>query len=438
MSISAPTPQRESRNIVLCFDGTNNAFLGEQTNVYRLYSLLDHGEQATFYAPGVGTHRRSTVFTRVRFSTLRRSLNEVRGLLFGFGFYEDVGEGYRFLMNHYLEGDRIHLFGFSRGAYTARVLAGLLHRLGLPRAGNEHLVPYALDLYRTRIKTRNGWEPAYGKMGRFKSRFSPYKFDEADAPVRYMGLWDSVSALGLVHRKLRLPNTDKNPIIRQARHAIALDERRGFYRPPRIYETESSQSYREAWFAGVHSDVGGGYKRWGLGRSPLEWILVGALRAGLRLSPEGEGDALGMVEDEFTARHGNKPEPRSDFYKRHESLRCLWHIAELIPRWHHSYDPPSEDGRWLWRSNRWQYRPIPTDAKLHETACLYHESDVYSMRDREQGSPSTGDDQCHEGSWERWEKLADTIEELHKTPPPRASLDPAGSDAQRDKPPSQD
>ena len=450
--MSDPNPSREGKNIVLCFDGTNNAFLGAQTNVYRLYSLLDHDAQATFYAPGVGTLRRSTVFTRVRFSTLRRSLQEIWGLAFGFGIYEDVGEGYRFLMNHYREGDRIFLFGFSRGAYTARVLAGLLHALGILRPGNEHLIPYALDLYRSRIKDDGEWQPPTGKMTRFRNRFSPYRFDKENAPVHYMGLFDSVSALGWPFLKLQLPHTDKNPIICEARHAIALDERRGFYRPPRIYEKEAYQSYREAWFAGVHSDVGGGYKRkegegvgeclqrikrktepddwegWGLGRAPLEWILVGALRAGLKLAPTKKTKAREMVADLLDTCPG--------LYERHESLRWLWHLAELIPRWHHTYDSPHKDGEWSWRSNRWQYRPIPENAKLHETACLYHESSVYTMRDREPGFPGKGDPQCRKEEWEAWEKLPDVLKELSKTPSPLTSPCPAGDGSRRDEPPA--
>src|SRR4051794_17529517 len=132
------------RNLVVCFDGTNNQFGPENTNVVRLVQALDRdpARQRLYYDPGVGTLPEPGAFTRVQ-----KWLSKVYGLAFGGGLTWKVGEAYTSLMEMWEPGDRVFLFGFSRGAYTARVLAGLLHNLGLLPRGNPNLVPYALRLH---------------------------------------------------------------------------------------------------------------------------------------------------------------------------------------------------------------------------------------------------------------------------------------------------
>ena len=132
-----------ARNLVICLDGTRNELEMRSTNVVRVYDIaVKDGRQLAYYDPGVGTMGARAAVTRTG-----KRLTQVAGLAAGYGVKENVAEAYRFLMDNYQAGDQIYVFGFSRGAYTARVLAGLLRTVGLlrPHAGN--LIPYALKLY---------------------------------------------------------------------------------------------------------------------------------------------------------------------------------------------------------------------------------------------------------------------------------------------------
>src|SRR5690349_17360179 len=135
-----------SRNFVICCDGTNNQFGPQNTNVVRLVQALDRdpAKQRLYYDPGVGTLPEPRALTR-----LMKWFAKVRELAFGAGLTWNVEEAYSYLMDFWEPGDRVFLFGFSRGAYTARVLAGLLHMLGLMPRGNQNLVPYAMRLFKS-------------------------------------------------------------------------------------------------------------------------------------------------------------------------------------------------------------------------------------------------------------------------------------------------
>ncbi len=131
------------KNVVLCCDGTANEFAQNNTNVVKLYFTVvqDPAMQVAFYHPGIGTMEAVGALT-----TLSRKVTKVAGLAFGYGLESDIRDAYVFLMNHFEAGDQIFLFGFSRGAYTVRVVASLLHMYGLLEKGNEPLVPYAIRL----------------------------------------------------------------------------------------------------------------------------------------------------------------------------------------------------------------------------------------------------------------------------------------------------
>jgi len=131
------------KNIVLCCDGTANEFAQDNTNVVKLYSTLIHNDpsQCTYYHPGVGTMEPPGTLT-----PLRRRMTRLLGLAFGAYLENDIRDAYVFLMQTYGPNDRVFLFGFSRGAYTVRAVASLLHMYGLLRPGNEALVPYAIRM----------------------------------------------------------------------------------------------------------------------------------------------------------------------------------------------------------------------------------------------------------------------------------------------------
>lgn len=196
------------RKLILCFDGTNHQYAATNTNVVKLYSMLDRNdeEQLAYYQPGIGTRLPAGVWGRVRRWVLRKL-----DLSIAFLLKDHVCNGYRFLMRHYRPGDEIFIFGFSRGAYTARVLAAMLYKVGLLTKGNEELIPFAWRMYRHERNYRTSFS--------FRRTFS------RQVRVRFLGLWDTVSSIGWAWDPQHLQYTRQNRIVDAVRHAVALDER---------------------------------------------------------------------------------------------------------------------------------------------------------------------------------------------------------------------
>lgn len=313
------------RNLVICCDGTNNEFSGTKTNVARLAKVLVRDdEQLVFYDPGVGTLPEPTILNRWR-SRVRRYMS----LAFGFGLTLNVQEAYTFLMNHWEQGDRVYLFGFSRGAYTVRVLAGLLHVVGLLPRGNEQLVPYLMRLYGG-IRDRNASEDAEGEtkywrlVNEFRGTFAR-SIDGQDSrmfPIHFCGVWDTVSSVGWVWEPLAYPFTAANPGIATVRHAVSIDERRWFFRQNLFKPGVKRQDLVELWFAGAHADVGGGYKPdegW-LWRFAFEWIVAEAKVKELRVNENQLAAELARAKGPLVAEH------------IHDSLTWKWWPAEFFPK----------------------------------------------------------------------------------------------------------
>ena len=143
-----PDPHPSAKNLVICCDGTGNEISENISNVLKLYRCLRKTEktsprQMVFYDPGVGTVTEPTTWHR-----LKSNINLVLGLATGYGLDDNVLSAYGFLVEHYAPGDRIYLFGFSRGAYTVRVLAGLIHKIGLIRPEQANLAGSGLIAYK--------------------------------------------------------------------------------------------------------------------------------------------------------------------------------------------------------------------------------------------------------------------------------------------------
>src|SRR6266480_4353228 len=135
-----------SKNIVVCCDGTGNEFGAQNSNVIKLYKMLVCNEsQIAYYHPGVGTMGARSALTRIG-----KLWTKLIGLAFGYGISDNVADAYQFLMRNYQPGDQVFVFGFSRGAYTARALCGVLRGVGLLTLGNDGLIPYALRMLKSR------------------------------------------------------------------------------------------------------------------------------------------------------------------------------------------------------------------------------------------------------------------------------------------------
>lgn len=203
------------RTLVLCFDGTTNIYDDTNTNVVKLFSLMkrdNREEQMVYYQPGVGTYAPPGIF-------LPASIALAKVLDQGIALYLDkhVMGGYEFLMKHYNEGDRICLFGFSRGAYTARALAGMLNKVGLLPPDNIEQIPFAYSAYKR--SDLNGFECSDG----FKKTFC------RTVEIEFLGVWDTVSSVGVLWPR-HLPFTASNAIVKRFRHAVSLDEHRAKFK----------------------------------------------------------------------------------------------------------------------------------------------------------------------------------------------------------------
>jgi uncharacterized protein (DUF2235 family) len=288
-----------AKNIVLCLDGTANQLEAKgNTNVVRLYELLDVSDrkrQVAFYDPGVGTFGAKGAVT-----PLARWFTRVLGLAFGYGLRTNLAEAYTYLMQTYEPGDRVYVFGFSRGAYTARALCGMVHRAGLLRPGAENLVPYAVNAY---ARSRRRWrQEDWEQIDRFAEVFSVEADGSRSLPIHFVGLWDTVKAAGLLRWSLKWPYTRQLVNAAAVRHAVSIDERRRPYREYLVHPTEGGPDLREVWFAGVHSDVGGSFdddRR--LGDITLKWMVEHAGEAGLILDTASQAELMASITDDHAA-----------------------------------------------------------------------------------------------------------------------------------------
>jgi uncharacterized protein (DUF2235 family) len=344
-----PSPEAAMKNIVLCCDGTANEFKRNRTNVVKLYYALEHsGSQAAYYHPGLGTMEAVGALT-----SPARLATKLLGQAFGYGLEADIRDAYVYLMRTFEPDDRVFLFGFSRGAYTVRAVASLLHMYGLIAPGNEPLVPYAIRMMvaDSRDGTAEGLDLAVQFADTFSSR--------ACQP-HFVGVWDTVSSVGWVENPLHLRFSASNPDIAIGRHAVAIDERRAFFRQNLWRPQDANggpKDVKQVWFAGVHCDVGGGYPEdeSGLSKIALEWMLAEAHAAGLQLSKTRTDEVLGR-----TSRRYAQPDADAAL---HNSMDGLWPLAEFV--WKRHYD--AQTGKTGRRMNLFRRRTVPDGALIHES-----------------------------------------------------------------------
>jgi uncharacterized protein (DUF2235 family) len=326
------------RNIVLCLDGTSNKYAAANTNVVKLYAMLDRKrkDQLTYYQPGIGTMPPPGVWGRVKSWIITRLDLAIAWLL-----SDHVTDAYRFLMRYYEEGDQIFIFGFSRGAYTARVLAGMLHKVGLLTQGNEELIPFAWDMFKR------------GKNATLASGFQ--KTFSRPVRVHFLGLWDTVSSVGWAWAPKHFEYTENNPSVDIVRHAVALDERRSYF-VQNLWGAIPTD-VTQVWFPGVHCDVGGGYPEGqsGLSATALKWMTGKAEAAGLIIDQDMKAIVL--------------PQPSTADYAApavggpaNKSLTGLWWIVEYLPK---RYKDPAANFAPRWMIHAGRPRFVRDNANIH-------------------------------------------------------------------------
>lgn len=335
------------KNIVLCVDGTGDQFGTCNSNVVKFFSLLkfDSDQQVSFYHPGLGTMGAPNALGAVT-----RWWTKVIGLAFGYGLDAALTNCYRFLMETYCEGDRIFLFGFSRGAFTARALAAMLHMFGLVQRGNEPLIRYLLQAFQKKKRVQADFDLA----AQFKATFA------RDVPIHFVGVWDTVSSIGWIYDPVTLPFTALNPSIQTGRQCVSIDERRASFRQ-NLWRPDPAvpQDILQVWFAGVHGDVGGGYAEAesGLSKITLQWMIDQSRPKGLLLDEAKVLAMLGVTDP---------TECKPDFMGTiHNSLTGAWWILEFVPRRHmdQTLTPP----QWRWKIPMASPRYIAPDSIVHES-----------------------------------------------------------------------
>ncbi|MGF1736826.1 DUF2235 domain-containing protein [Photobacterium satsumensis] len=257
--------------LIVCCDGTwndpDNRDKGElaPTNVKQLFDALPEKPvlQRKRYQAGVGTEGGIDKFT---------------GGIFGFGISEDIRDCYQWIADKYKAGDKIILTGFSRGAFTARSLAGMICKLGI------------VDLHKHKeaewdetIKTVYTQGYREDETAEFLKAHHNIKFHDNSNTVFFLGVWDTVGALGVPNdkavadlfdnpKKYQFHDVKLSTNVEHARHAVAIDEQRGSFSPT-LWEGNNHPSMKQLWFPGVHSDIGGGYKEDGLSDTTLSWMI---------------------------------------------------------------------------------------------------------------------------------------------------------------------
>lgn len=271
-----------NKRLVVCCDGTwNKPDQRDEgklspTNVVKVKrAVAERGPgdttQLVYYDRGVGT----------------RWLEHLRGGAFGYGLSENIRQAYRYLVNHYEPGDDIFLFGFSRGAYTARSTSGFIRKCGLLKREHAGRIEEAYAFYRRRDEASH---PTGEEATTFRRLYS------REIRIKFIGVWDTVGALGIpfgflssiFNRKLAFHDVKLSSYVDNAFQALAIDERRRFFAPA-IWEQQAhavGQVIEQAWFAGVHSNIGGGYADAGLSDISLLWILTKAAGCGLALKDD--------------------------------------------------------------------------------------------------------------------------------------------------------
>jgi len=326
------------KKLAIFCDGTWNQASKERTNVVKLFEATCSAcvaappqtagdPQIAYYVKGVGTRREEYW----------------RGGAFGYGISDNIKDAYSFIVANFEAGDQLFLFGFSRGAFTARSLAGLIRNMGVLRRDQLHRVDFAYEKYRDKACE---WAPDGAEAVKFRKQYS-----QPGESIEFIGVWDTVGALGAPYGLIASWLVDKifncsfhdaklSSWVQNAYHALAADERRWPFRPTLMELNDKHRArnaaalsdpnnkdkiacYEEKWFPGVHSDVGGGYaetpaypEATGLSDIALQWMAERAQHHGLNLNLQLlNQDPDATVQPEFKPNIKAEPhDSRAPYY----------------------------------------------------------------------------------------------------------------------------
>jgi uncharacterized protein (DUF2235 family) len=358
------------KNLVIFCDGTGNQFGSQNSNVVKLFTATKSEPQSQVcnYDPGVGTFGlREALFE------WEKVLTKILGLAFGWGITRNVEDAYTFLMKNYEQNDHIYIFGFSRGAFTARALAGMLHALGLMRPEHENLLEYASNLYQKIPEGKTDKRGYFELQHKFRNHFS------RECNIHFLGLWDTVTSVGWLPSPVHYPYTSNNPSVGTVRHAVSIDERRCFYRQ-NLWAPIEGQNFKQVWFAGVHADVGGGYaeSESDLAKISLEWMAREAESIGLRLD---HSKLMRLLNDTEATGESAK---RNFVADAHESLTGAWWLAELFSC---LFKSVGKNFAFKWRFPFIQWNELGKQRQIDAHYSTLHESVIDRMRERKDYSP---------------------------------------------------
>ncbi len=350
-----------AKNIVIFSDGTGQGAAVPQdrwTNVRKLWDATKAAapdRQVAFYDPGLGSADQKD-------HSWRRRAHDVVSRLTGLGISRNIKDCYAAIIENYEPGDRIFLFGFSRGAYTVRSMASVLALCGVPqhdaagrpardKAVRDALVEAAVEKVYKHYGGAATEKKRKARGAAFRKKYGGNLAGTHEPPVPYfIGVWDTVRAIGvpgsgsLFHWRHAFHSAALDPRIPYARQALSIDENRRAFKPELWEETAADRAsgrIKQVWFPGVHSDVGGGYVESELSDLALDWmtreattvpepLIVDMTRLPLRPSYDGlqhdERTGMGVIRREGT-REGYRPDV---LYEPHVGNRFKLRLARSV------------------------------------------------------------------------------------------------------------
>ncbi|MDJ0578980.1 DUF2235 domain-containing protein [Crocosphaera sp.] len=289
--------------LIVCCDGTwQDLSKGYPTNVVKIAQAIkpiddvENIPQIVYYDEGIGAKQINNIESNAIDTWMQAAGKAIDlpiqflGGAFGLGIDYKILDAYHFLCLNYQPEDEIYLFGFSRGAYTVRSLAGLIYNSGLLKRENIRQIPKAYEIYRDRL---NEHKKPQGKTAReFRQEYAHGSPDKYQVPIKALCCWDTVASLGIPDLISSLPLDEiineghsfhdhkVNSMVENAFHAVAIDENRHVFD---VTLMEPSQNVTQVWFPGTHGDVGGGSSERGLSDGALDWMMEQVERLGLSL-----------------------------------------------------------------------------------------------------------------------------------------------------------